>query len=44
VTAGVALSTATIVELDATLAQKTLPIRAGWLTQTTLLPGPVTLD
>lgn len=44
VTSGVALVSATIVELDATLDQKTLPIRAGWTTQTVLLPGPVPFD
>jgi hypothetical protein len=44
VTAGVALVSATIVNLDAALDQKTLPIRAGWTTQTILLPGPVPFD
>ncbi len=44
VTAGVALVTATIVALDAALEPKTLPVRAGWTTQTILLPAPVPFD
>jgi hypothetical protein len=44
VTAGVAVVNASIVGLNAALDQRTLPIRSGWITQTTLLPGPLPFD